>query len=81
MEISSSTIGGSFVLWIIFSILLVFIFSTTSPDFLLKEDDKDEEKISYVKTIFLSLFLSLVFTSMITFISITVDEQNSKHKI
>lgn len=81
MEISSSTIGGSFVLWIIFSILLVFIFSTTSPDFLLKEDDKDEEKISYTKTIFLSLFLSLVFTSMITFISITVDEQNSKHKV
>jgi UDP-N-acetylmuramyl pentapeptide phosphotransferase/UDP-N-acetylglucosamine-1-phosphate transferase len=71
MTIDSSTKTGSLFLFSITSTFLTFVIVHMKPKYLQKKD----KTINLPETIGLAILISLLFTTVITYISIKVDNQ------
>jgi hypothetical protein len=76
-KIDSMTIKGSIFLFIITSLLTIFILLNMKPTVILKSDKKT---VNYFKTFSISIVISFIFTFIITYISIKIDQQNLHKK-
>ena len=76
-NIDSMTIKGSIFLFIITSLLSIFILLNMKPDIVLKGDQKTVNKF---KVISVAIIFSFIFTFIITYISLKVDLQNLPKK-
>jgi hypothetical protein len=72
MVIDSSTIIGAIILFITTTIFISFVITKTNPSYIQKDDNKP----NILKSVGLSVVLSLLFTCIITYISLKVDKHN-----
>ena len=75
-----TTIKGSTFLFIITSLVIMFILNIKDTNKTKDMKDKSNKYINYIKNICLSLVLSFIFTFIIAYISIKVDEQDLAKK-
>jgi hypothetical protein len=75
--IYNSTMYGGFVLFILTVILVYSVIYNTQNKLLLKKDSKT---VSVFKTLLISIFISIIPTASILYISIRVDKLPTKNK-
>lgn len=72
MKIDQTTVVGAAILFIVTAMFTSFITITTKPSFCIKDD----KKVNKLKAVSLSVTISLIFTSIISYISIKADTKN-----
>lgn len=75
MIIDYSIILQSFILAVSFGLVFYYIMTKTKPPFLMKDNKFETEK-----AVISSIIVSIIFTTVVTIISIQVDKQIARKK-